>query len=604
MQPTQQNGGHDVLPPAFAARGAREAWFAGDYDGCLRMLDSAVSASDAEQREMLLLRARALIRLRQPNEVISLLGPALSTFTGIDEVSTARMLHATAIARHQSLERGLASLLETEAAARAFNAHHAIRGEIAYEIGYAYWLLRDCERTLEYALLAEAARADIISVRAASLRAFVAILRERYPQALALFRSARRTYDSCSAKDQALVEMIVVQIATLEVALQSKDIVGTHALPMSAGTRLPIETGTNSSDEYRAVTATMDAWLYAFEGDRSNAYRMVRHAESVAPDRAWRIWVLANRAKVFAAFGDLFGAADFAEAALDLVDQVDWNKTASEARVALLHLAEILTRTAPTEAVKVFDRYEALTSEVDRSLVFRSDVRLWILEEFVRGLIFRVRGDVPGAWRALKNVYQAATRVGIIWRSAMALIELDSTPNPARPKGDHYLQAAAMLVREHFPRSFVARRLGRWVMAHEDPIAKALAPQPREVLRHLLDGKNSAEISSILGLAEGTVRNYIKVLHAAFGVHSTPQLLVACYERGIGTPAWWDSLAGNDRAVRRNRAGRDIRMHKRDRQVLDVSADAIEIVGGKPAKQVSDRVSAVFSEKPGIGHVV
>ncbi len=568
------------------------------------MLDAAVPASDAEQREMLLLRARALIRLRRPSEVIALIEPVLPRFTGIDEVSTARMLYATAIARCQSLERGLATLLETEAAARAFDAHRAIRGEIAYEIGYAYWLLRDCERTLEYALLAEAARADIISVRAASLRAFVAIFRERYSQALALFRSARHAYDSCAAKDQGLVEMIVVQIATLEVAMRSKNIVGTHALPMSTGTRLPAEAGANGVDEYRAVTATMDAWLYAFEGERAKAYRMVRQAETVAPDLAWRTWVLANRAKIFEAFGDHVGAADFAEAALELVDRIDWDETAGEARVALLHLAEILARTAPTEAVKIFDRYEALTSEVDRSLVFRSDVRLWILEEFVRGLILRVRGDALGAWRSFKGVYQAATRVGIMWRSAMALIELDSTPIPARPKGDHYLQTAAMLVREHFPRSFIARRLGRWAMAHEDPIAKALAPQPREVLRHLLDGKNSAEISSILVLAEGTVRNYIKVLHAAFDVHSTPQLLVACYERGIGTPSWWDSLAEHDRAVRHGRPGDTGRMRKRDRPLMHTSADAFEIVFGQQAKQAPDYAGEAFSEKPGLGHVV
>lgn len=598
MQPIPQNGGSDILPPAPTAREASEAWAVGHYGRCLVILDAAVPASDAERREMLLLRARALIRLGRPAEVIALLGPCLSQFIGIDEVSTARMLHATAVARAQDIKRGLDLLLETDAGARAFDSHRTIRGELAYEIGYVYWLMRDCERTLEYALLAEAARADIVSVRAASLRAFVAIHKERYSQALSLFRSARRKYDLCSAKDYALVEMIVVQVATLEVALQSKTVVGSHALPASAGTRFPVETSAQGTSEYRAVTATMDAWLYAFEDERANAYRMVRYAESVAPDPVWRIWVIANRAKIFAAFGDLVGAADFAEAALDLVDDVDWEDTTSEVRVALLHLAEILARTAPLEAVRVFDRYNALTSEVDRSLVFRSDVRLWILETFVRGLVSRIRGDISGAWRAFKDVYTAASRVGIVWRSALALIELDATPIAARPRGDHYLQAAAALVSEHFPRSFIARRLGRWTMAHEDPIAKALAPQPREVLRHLLTGKNSAEIASALGLAEGTVRNYIKTLHAAFEVHSTPQLLVACYERGIGAPSWWDALAEHDGAIGRRRE----RKRMADPLPL-VSDEIIEIAFGEQAPHVADRSRADVTEKPGVGHV-
>lgn len=552
---------------------------------------------------MLLLRARALIRLRRPHEVISLLDPVLSAFTGIDEVSTARMLHATAVARSQGIDRGLALLLQTEAAARAFNAHRAIRGELAYEIGYVYWLMRDCERTLEYTLLAEASRADIISVRAASLRAFCAIYKERYSQALALFRSARRAYDFCSAKDQTLVEMLVFQVATLEVALQSKGVVGTHALPASAGTRLPAETCAGGATEYRALTATMDAWLYAFENDRANAYRMARYAETAAPDPGWRIWVIANRAKIFGAFGDLVGAADFAEAALEMVDEVDWESSTSEVRVALLHLAEILARTAPLDAVRIFDRYKALTSEVDRSLVFRSDVRLWILETFVRGLVSRIRGDVSDAWHAFKDVYNAASRVGIVWRSALALIELDSTPVAHRPKGDHYLQAAAALVREHFPQSFIARRLGRWTMAHEDPVAKGLAPQPREVLRHLLAGKNSAEISSALGLAEGTIRNYVKSLHAAFNVHSTPQLLVACYERGIGTPAWWDALAEHDELIGRRRVGRSEQKRMTNLRPLVSPDEIVEMASEEKRTHLADRGGADAAEKPGVGHV-
>jgi hypothetical protein len=61
-------------------------------------------------------------------------------------------------------------------------------------------------------------------------------------------------------------------------------------------------------------------------------------------------------------------------------------------------------------------------------------------------------------------------------------------------------------------------------------------------MRHLLAGRNPKEIAVAMGLAEGTVQTYVKVLHGAFGVHSTPELLVACYRRGIGDPRWWSVL--------------------------------------------------------------
>ena len=84
------------------------------------------------------------------------------------------------------------------------------------------------------------------------------------------------------------------------------------------------------------------------------------------------------------------------------------------------------------------------------------DVRLWILETFVRGLVHRIRGEYDEAFEAFKDVRASAQRVGIVWRAALALIEIDATPVGGRR--DFYLEMAARMVREHFPRSFLARR--------------------------------------------------------------------------------------------------------------------------------------------------
>jgi DNA-binding CsgD family transcriptional regulator len=537
MQPTQNDVVSGVLTPTTVQL-AREAFFRDDLSACLEMLDGAVGLSAAELREAILLRARVLIRTDRFADAVVLLGPILDHFGTVDEACTARMLHGAAVSRTpDNIERGQSLLEAVAASARTLNAHRAIQAEIAYMLAFVHWMKREHTTVLRFAVEAERAEADVISVRAATLRGYVALAMERYPEALALFRSAYDRYARCTERDANLSERIVVQIASLEVTFRSDAVCASH--PSSsrsdgASCRTP--------SALRMQIAAMEAWAHALDGERPGAYRQARIAEDLAPDRSWRMWALANRALLTAAFGDLFGAAEFAAAALEIVETIDWNETDDEQRVGLLFLAEVLTRTDPLAAVRVFDRYDALATAIDRSNLFHDDVRLWIRETFVRALVQRIRGDAGAARDSFALVHAAAERIGYLWRAALALIELDATSAPDPLRGQHHLQSAAALVRRHFPRSFVARRLGRWYALCADPVATSLAPQPREVIRHVLTGKNPKEIANLMGLSEMTVKGYLKTLFRAFDVHSTPELLVVCYRRGIGDPAWWNAL--------------------------------------------------------------
>lgn len=541
MQPIHPDVGSEVPSPSFVTI-ARDAFLRGALDVCLEGLDAATPATAAEQREATLIRARVFMRTQRFSEAAQLLEPMLGSFVSVDEACTARMLHGAAIARAPgTIDSGLELLKEVASAAEALRAHRAIRAEIAYTIAFVHWMKRDYRTTLQYAVLAERGHADVISVRAASLRGYVAIAKERYPEALGLFRFALHAYRSCRERDADLLERIVVQVAALEVALRSAKIAGTHTSSDELVTEGPAAT----PGVFRMEIAALEAWLYAFDGDCRSAYHKVRVAEDLAPNAAWRVFALANRAKLAAAFGDADIAAEFAAQALELVEKVNWNTTNDDERFGLLHLAEILARTDPPAAADVLRYYDALTTEIDRSLLFSADARLWILETFVRGLVHRAEGELTEACEAFESVHATAMRLGILWRATLALIELDATPVPTRPRGAHYLQAAALLVSEHFPNSFLALRLGRWTHAHVDPVAAKLRRQPREVLRHLLTGKNPKEIALVMDLSEDTVKGYTKTLFRAFAVNSTPQLLVACYERGLGAPSWADALGAS-----------------------------------------------------------
>lgn len=432
---------------------ARSAYLDDDLTACLAALDAAVSLCESEQREALLLRARVLLRLYRAAEVVELLGPVLLTFAGADEACTARMLYAVAVTRSVSVERGLPLLAELNTAAVAATVHRTIRAEIAYWTAFAHWLQRDHRAALELALVAEAAQADVISVRAATLRGYVAAAREYFHDALLLFRSALEKYQTCRERDTDLLHRIVVQIASLEVALRSAKLPGTHTgsgrgmLAPRPDTKPPA-----ALSEFRMVTAAMDAWLFAFDGEKKDAYRRARLSQNL------------------------------------------------------------------------------------------DDVRLWILETFVRGLVHRIRGESLAAREAFEAVHAAAKRIGIAWRAALALIELDATPGEDGRNRKPYLREAAELVRENFSHSFLARRIYRWPKACRDGAVGKLSPAQRKVLRHVLAAKSQKEIAAAMNLSAGTVHNYVTRLLKVFRVHSTAELIVGCYERGIGSPAWWDDL--------------------------------------------------------------
>lgn len=524
---------------------ARDAWFRGDFEVCLEILDGLGAAGDGQGddegglRETLLLRARALLRLRRPAEVVALLGDVLSTFRGIDEGCTARMLHGEAVARVGDPDRGLALLTEVYAAGQALGAHRAIRGEIAYKIAFTHWLKRDYRATLEFAVVAEASQADIISARAAFLRGFVAAAQERYKEALALFHSALEKYRSCRERDQDLMELIVFQISAFELNLRSADVRGTHAVQLS-GTRIVALDRPGVSP---MGIASRDAWLFALDGDRERAFEKARVAQRLAPTPCWQVWALANRAQLKSEFGDPDGAREFGADALEIAERIDWEQFDGDERLALLVLAEALAVTNKPAAVQVLRRYDALRTDVDRALAHQNDIRVWILETFVRGLVLRIEGEHGQAYDAFEAVYRACERVGMRWRAALALIELDATPLGRR--GDFHLELAARIIHEHFPQAYLARRLGRWNNVYRDPVAAKLAPSERKVLRQLLDGKSQKEVAAALGLTPDTVGFYVKVLLRKFDVRSTLELAVLCYKRGLGSPSWW--LAEEDR---------------------------------------------------------
>jgi DNA-binding CsgD family transcriptional regulator len=370
----------------------------------------------------------------------------------------------------------------------------------------------------------------VIDVGATMRRGSVAVAKERYALALRLFSGALETSRHSAKRDRNLEEQLELDVAMLELALRSQQVPGTHHRRRRESEKALVDISARSRAKMQI--ASVDAWLYALEGDQRTAYALVRRSVAFAPTPAWRVWAVANRALIRIAFGDLAGAADFTAEALEGSASIGWAQVEPEEQVALLFLAWALTEIDPDAGPELFEHYCSLSAGAARSRPFAPDIRLWLVETFVRGLVHRIRCEVAQASHAFADVCDEAERVGLFWLATLAVLESESI-DPANRPADSSASEAAERVRKHYPRSFLARRLGRRPCAIDDEIVAALTPAPREVLALLLSGMKPKEIARLKGLAEGTVPNYIGALETAFGVRSMPELLVACYRCGL-----------------------------------------------------------------------
>lgn len=533
---------------------ARAAWLRADFDACIAALEvfEFGKGDSAHRAEGVLLYGRALLRSQRPLEAKRILGPALGTFCTADGECTARMLHAVAVTRCDSPDDGLALLRETSERADRLAVHRSVRLEIAYYRALAHWAKRELGPTAEFAGAVEAAQLDVLSVRATQLLGFVAVAEQRYADALTTFRQALGAYRSCRERDTDLLEQILVQIATLEAQLRSASVVGSHRNPSAR--RVPGDAFRSVTSLGRSQIAWLDAWQHAHDGDFRSALRCMREAESVAPSTPWKVFALAGRASISAAFGEVENARELALHAADAADLIDWQATRGEERFALILLAEALAVLEPAQATRMLVRFDALTSKMDDLQFAATDPRKAALEAYVRGLVAREAGQGLRARALLGEAYQGFRAAGNLWRGALALIELDAISAEAPVHSAFSLEEAARIVREHLPDSFLARRLGSWSGVYGDPLVARLTLAQRQVLRYALDGYGAKEIASATGRSVKTIGNQLASLHEAFGVSSTLRLVAECHRRGLGAPSWRQPAPAATAALRQDDA--------------------------------------------------
>jgi len=111
---------------------AREAFFRGDFEDCLRICDGLESVVEVD-----LLRARAFITMNRADRALDTVRRLRIPVAPTDESLTARMLEGAALLKLGQLDDGLALLSATRADAR--RAHPTIRAELDLHLGIGHY---------------------------------------------------------------------------------------------------------------------------------------------------------------------------------------------------------------------------------------------------------------------------------------------------------------------------------------------------------------------------------------------------------------------------------------------------------------------------------
>lgn len=507
-----------------ALAAARESWFEGNFQGCLAALEHVHPVTATQRIETVLLRARALLRLGDAVTVVAILREAESWFAGVDAVTTLRMLLGSAIARVESEGAGLSILDDAAVYGREHDAHDSILAEIDYYRALVYWTRRDLEAAEALAISVARSSTDIITARAGQLASIIEAARGRHTDSYYAALAALRTLHQCGNRDDHLEANLLHQVAVYEAELRGMINVPQRRLaspvmdsPLADVAPIP-----------RMFAALYNLYGALLDDDEDKAFAEGRFADNLAQSNGYRSRALADRAKVSRVYNEPRNAREFISHAAELAESFDWDGAADDEALSILAVAEELRWYDVPKAKGLVDRYESISGKRDFLLVRTHDERYRALEDLLIGAV-RSMGperDLDAIAR-LRRACSTFRSIGYLSRTAWTLIELDEAYQRFGVIGpnDYFLASAQQIIQQHFPRSFLARRIGTWEKVDNQPIGLNLTAAQKEVSQALCAGKTVDEIAEERRCSRVTVRNHIDAAMRRIGVHSRADLL-------------------------------------------------------------------------------
>jgi DNA-binding CsgD family transcriptional regulator len=495
------------------------AWFAGAFERCLELCESARPRSVESRVHIALLRARALLRLDRPTEALNVLRDAAAIPSGSDESMTLRMLTGSAHVRAGDVERGLALLKEAQK--DAAGVHPTIRSEIALNIALGYYAQREFDAA-ESALDDVDPKADIVYARSLENRGWIAFTRVDGETATTMFFRALDALDHCRHYDRVLEANCIRALSHL--ALERLD---RKAWAQIDERRARFDWSADGVSQmhfwtaYCAATFAMDV-----QGNALRAAREARIAERVAPTPAYRVQALCKRAAIARCAGEPVSERDNAEAAAELFATLKPRDLAGDAAIVALVLAEQLAAVPLGEAARSALNVFLRPSRRSSVLWMTHSPITHAYQRLIEGAVSEATGERRVALRRYREAFNLYAELGYERRALDAALRL------TRLNGDRNATAYAHAHARKLPAQSWMRREVEKTKAH----AVKLTAVQREVLLLICRGKSNPEIGRLRKRSLHTIRNLVSRLFEIFEVSSREELAVECVRRGLYTP--------------------------------------------------------------------
>ncbi len=432
---------------------------------------------------------------------------------------------------HVRLGDGLAGNACFDQARRASKGDVTLCAEIAYQRAVSAWIQRDLkasEKILDdtSSLFADAAGAgdrDIL-VLVSILRGVIAGSRGDFAsQGAALLEGLRAVGDRATSNVYYWAT-IAEQIASLARELPSP------TMRAAALDELPRIPWTEDIAQLRFLMLRSIGWCHALEGDAFNAFRRLRQAATVAPSDACRVMAFCDRSYLASTLGEPLWSIQERSDAHELAERVDWQKCRGDERAALVLLAELFANEDQAVALSYLAQYRASRSSADRLSASHDDRRVDAMEAYSFGVVQQARGNRVEAVRHFTLAWDVYDAIGYEWRAGRVARALSDIT------GDEVWKKRASEKLRTYGRGWLKGVPQNLETADSQGDALRLSSAQALVFDGLLRGLSNAAIAKELKRSEFTVRNHVKAIFRAYGVHSRSALIAQCGSHIPGAP--------------------------------------------------------------------
>ncbi len=432
-----------LAPRKAAYEDAVAAYLSGRSISCVGALNGheGVQAS--------LLRSRAFLRLGRLSDVIDELGSAIPRFTDHARSAEHQFLLGTTLARSGQFDEASEALANAQAYADSSSDPELI-AEAAYYRALTAFMSRDISRAQEIATSFLDDRTGSPHARIMELLGLVAGIQGDVEKQIMMHRGASEHLTRIEHRDL-YAEANTLNNLAVPVAEVNPPGVAEYVRSRAAAIAW--------NDELRGPRFHVIhhlAWLDALAGNHLSAFRNFRTAVALAPTTARRAEALAGRGYLAREMGETIGAAECIADAQDLAQQIDWNATDDDERLALLQLATLVAPVDSSRAASYVDRYKAIPKKIKPlNVAAHGDPLYRAKEAHAFGLVAKEHLGPTFAVPLLQTAHDLFRSVSSGWRAAVVAMDLyDAARDPAM------LQYA----REHavrIPQSWLARRVAR-----------------------------------------------------------------------------------------------------------------------------------------------